>query len=251
MNRLGFGPPPFAMGYAGEYLLPPAPPNQMYDGRREAPFYVAAAAAHTPHYSREERRPRKGERNKRSKSANHARSPNRVTQSHSRGRAEKDPLNQWSQWRTGINDDLGRDLVRNTYRPILVGREFDDLIRPSSKTKKGVYNYSSTIDQATQLQKEDFVNFGIPRAQLSVPATNRRVREDFSDDSDSESDVPFYSINRLPGDVRRGGPYPIQQPIGRPSRRDHSSERYERSRGQHRHLSPEIIVRNGSHGLYR
>ena len=68
-------------------------------------------------------------------------------------------MTQWERWRTDVNNDLGRDLVENTFRRIPVGEEFDDLIQPN-RSRHGVYRYSSAIDQATHLQKEDFVNFG-------------------------------------------------------------------------------------------
>lgn len=73
---------------------------------------------------------------------------------------KKDPLQQWSAWRTVINNELGRDLARNTYKPIPVGEEFDRLVRPSTGSQHGVYHYSTAIDQGTQLHKEDYVNFG-------------------------------------------------------------------------------------------
>ena len=59
-----------------------------------------------------------------------------------------------------INDGLSTDLTNKRYREIPVGEEFDRLVKPPSKTKHGVYHYSTAIDQGTQLHKEDFVNFG-------------------------------------------------------------------------------------------
>lgn len=72
----------------------------------------------------------------------------------------EDSLRQWGAWRTDINNELGRDLVNNTYKPIPLREEFNELVQPRSGSKHGVYHYSSAIDQATQLHKEDYVNFG-------------------------------------------------------------------------------------------
>ena len=68
-----------------------------------------------------------------------------------------------------INDGLSTDLRNKRYREIPVGEEFDRLVKPPSKTKHGVYHYSTAIDQGTQLHKEDFVNFG---KTLTTPHTH-------------------------------------------------------------------------------
>ena len=60
-----------------------------------------------------------------------------------------------------INNGLGDDLVQDTYRAIPVGSDFDELVSPRIKKGAGVYQYSSAVDHATHLHKEDFVNFGM------------------------------------------------------------------------------------------
>ena len=74
-----------------------------------------------------------------------------------------------------INDGLSTDLRNKRYREIPVGEEFDRLVKPPSKTKHGVYHYSTAIDQGTQLHKEDFVNFGkIRNSQLFIHIPYRK-----------------------------------------------------------------------------
>jgi len=115
---------------------------------------------------------------------------------------QTDPLQDWSKWRTSINDGLSSDLRSKRYREIPVGEEFDKLVKPPSKTKHGVYHYSTAIDQGTQLHKEDFVNFGIPRASAKMNGnhTYSGSSSDGSSSDSNEGDKPFYTINKIGGE---------------------------------------------------
>lgn len=59
-----------------------------------------------------------------------------------------------------VNGGITEDVVHNTYKEIAVGEEYNRLARPSRRNQSGVYQYSTAIDQATRLHKEDFINFG-------------------------------------------------------------------------------------------
>lgn len=81
-----------------------------------------------------------------------------------------DPLRQWGEWRTQINEGLSQDLTDNTYRHIPVGDDFHKLVQPPQRNRHGVYRYSTAPDQATLLHKEDYINFGMLQHHFIPPS---------------------------------------------------------------------------------
>lgn len=77
---------------------------------------------------------------------------------------QRNTLSEWKEWRTAINEGLSKDILRNTYRDIPVGDNFENLNRPSEHPGRSVYHYSTAEDQATGLTKRDYINFGKYRA---------------------------------------------------------------------------------------
>ncbi|KAF6039710.1 hypothetical protein EB796_001990 [Bugula neritina] len=139
-------------------------------------------------------RARKKSRERTKQSSHRQQKPSRNKIKHSE---YDNPLQQWSAWRTAVvNGGITEDVVHNTYKEIAVGEEYNRLARPSRRNQSGVYQYSTAIDQATRLHKEDFINFGIPRAQISTKNGGRHQSPSPSSLS-SDSDVPIYSINKL------------------------------------------------------
>ena len=65
-------------------------------------------------------------------------------------------------WRIGVNNRLLTDILTNsfTHIPSMSDRDVASIL-----SKPGIYSYGIAEDQATSLDENEFLNFGIPRVQ--------------------------------------------------------------------------------------
>lgn len=71
----------------------------------------------------------------------------------------------WTSLRVRVNNGLSHDIINQTYHDIdTSGGEgsVELLLR-----RPGVYKYGLADDCSTSLHEEDFINFGMPRAQYN------------------------------------------------------------------------------------